>query len=86
MIKFRNSKEFFDKNAMIEKKSLPIIVDASMSINYAINVMKENNISAIGVTSLGKFIGILTEKDLLNSIIYNDSRMHNMIVAQIMHR
>ncbi len=60
------------------------VMDESLSVKKAVEVMAQEGVSAIIVTVEGKAKGIVTERDILKRIVAEDKNARNIKLKEIM--
>jgi CBS domain-containing protein len=61
-----------------------ICVDARDTVQYAAKVMEKGDISSVIVTSKGKGVGIITERDIITKIVVKSKDSKKMTCSQVM--
>ena len=74
-----------EKIGELISKNLIYISSDSNAIRAAI-LMRENNISCLVVKERGEFVGIVTEKDIINKVVAEELYPGDVKIAEIMSK
>lgn len=61
----------------------PILVDASTSVFDAVHAMREHHIGCVLVQKAGNLVGIFTERDVLNRVVFHNDDQ-SLLVESVM--
>lgn len=64
----------------------PALVEPDSTVQQAVQQMHDANVGAVAVTENGKLIGIFTERDLMNRVVYPKRNPETTRVSEVMTR